>query len=304
MELAAPVYERPLLEFLTTLEIFPADTGICRLVEQYTVTVVRGINVEVHGGRQVPRTVTVANSDMADVYKQGMVTERVVEAMQLLVQAEFPTVLGFQDLMSPVVDNLNKQFLAGETISQCFHVGRGRGHFVLCFAESKNLYYICSSNNKNVSREVKNRMARMFCAPGQPAIRVHGVRVEKQNADECSCRATTLMALLSSGVAIDIASRVKYPPIETQFTDLQQCLVEGQWLPRWAKNLEYHDKVGVAWSFRIQWPRKGRYCRSNNLCIHLHIILSRSLSNHLCIHLRTRVFDRATPYLHVMTLPI
>ncbi len=72
-----------------------------------------------------------------------------------------------------------------------------------------------------------------------------------------------------------------------------QCLVEGQWLPWWAKNLEYHDKLGAAWSL-IRWPRKGRYCRSNNLCIDIHIILSLSLSNNLCIHLHTRVFVRAT----------
>ena len=290
MAVPEKLYELALLKYLTPLTTLTPE--IWRLVEQYTITVVRGIEVQVQGGRlQVAKTIILPDSVMKDVYKKRMVMDRVVEAMQVLVQTQFPTTLGFQGLNSLVDDNLNEQFLAGEEIYQVFH---GNGHFVLCFAESSNLYYICSQNKKKPSAVVKDRMARMFCTDGGPAIEVRVVRVEQQKAAECGCRATTLMALLSSGVGINEARRVKYPSIKTQYADLEHCLVEGQWLPRWAENLQYHDepyKAAKAKTFKIKWPRKGRS------------ILPLSLSYNVCIHVHTRVIDRAT-HLHVMIFPI
>ena len=228
-------------------------------MEQYTITVVRGITEKTEANREVVSLILVPDSEMADVYNQRMVMERVVEAMQLLLKKQFPAVLGFEGLSSPIPANLNQKFLAGETIFQAFHAV-GHRHFVLCFAESKILYYFCSSNNRP-SAGVKERMGRIFCAPGQPAIKVQVVAVEKQSAVECGLRVATAGALLCSGMAIDSVSRVKYPNIETQYNDFKHCLVEGQWLPRWAEaeNLHFHEEAfGALATFDITHPPKGR----------------------------------------------
>ena len=231
-------------------------SAICRLVEQYTITVVRGITEKTETGREVECLILVPDSEMADVYNQRMVMERVVEAMQLLLQKQFPAVLGFQGLTSPIVANLNQKFLAGETIFQAFHAGYR--HFVLCFAERGFLYYFCSLNRRP-SAVVKERMGRIFCALGQPAIEVQVVAVEEQSAAECGLRVATAGALLCSGKAIDLVSRVKYPPIETQYKDFEHCLVESQWLPRWAENLQFHEEpLRTLPTFDIKHPPKGR----------------------------------------------
>ena len=94
---------------------------------------------------------------------------------------------------------------------------------------------------------------------GQPAITVQVVAVEKQSAVECGLRVATAGALLCFGKAIDLVSRVKYPPIETQYKDFEHCLVESQWLPRWAENLQFHEEPFKALAtFEITHPPNGR----------------------------------------------
>ena len=246
---------------LLELNLFPRR--VCLLVEQYIVTVVRGIEVRgLHPydeARILPRTTIIGESVMAGVINGEMVDAEVLEGMQLLIQQEFPNVLGFQPMYGVSDRNLYEEFKRGETIFQILYVvvNDEDPHWCCCFAKQGTLYYICSLNQKP-SPDLEQRLALMFCEPNsQSPITAQFIRVERQKNLECGCRTATAGALLCFGMGVDEFSRVIHPPLKQMYEDLRHCLVEGHWLPRWAVNPKLRPnpyKRGKAFEIKLRLP--------------------------------------------------
>ena len=246
---------------LLELNLFPRH--VCLLVEQYIVTVVRGIEVRgLHPydeARILPRTTIIGESVMAGVINGEMVDAEVLEGMQLLIQQKFPNVLGFQPMYGVSDRNLYEEFKRGETIFQILYVvvNDEDPHWCCCFAKQGTLYYICSLNQKP-SPDLEQRLALMFCEPNsQSPITAQFIRVERQQNLECGCRTATAGALLCFGMGVDEFSRVIHPPLKQMYEDLRHCLVEGHWLPRWAVNPKLRPnpyKRGKAFEIKLRLP--------------------------------------------------
>jgi hypothetical protein len=196
---------------------------------------------------------------MAGVINGEMVDHEVLDGMQLLIQRQFPKVLGFQPMHGLFDRNLYEEFKRGETIFQSLYVELNDedSHWSCCFAKKSTLYYICSLNQKP-SPELEQRLALMFCEPNsQSPITAQFIRVERQKKLECGCRTATAGALLCSGMDVDEFSRVIHPPLKELYEDLRHCLVEGHWLPRWAVNPKLRlnpYKRGKAFEIKLRLP--------------------------------------------------